>query len=55
MRRVMPIAVLVAALLAGCGGGGSSTQGTGSGLINGTDAFSFPSLRTFTFTVSTRF
>jgi TonB-linked SusC/RagA family outer membrane protein len=39
----------------GCGGGGSSTQGTGSGLINGTDAFSFPSLRTFTFTVSTRF
>jgi hypothetical protein len=39
----------------GCGGGGSGTQGTGSGLINQTDAFDFPTLRTFTFSLSTRF
>jgi len=39
----------------GCGGGGSSTQGTGSGLINQTDGFGFPTLRTFTFSLSTRF
>jgi hypothetical protein len=32
-------------------GGGS----TGSGIINQTDAFGFPNLRTFTFSVSTRF
>jgi hypothetical protein len=38
-----------------CGGGGSTTRGTGSGLINQTDAFDFPTLRTFTFLVSTRF
>jgi Outer membrane cobalamin receptor protein len=34
---------------------GSTTQGTGSGLINQTDAFDFPTLRTFTFMLSTRF
>jgi hypothetical protein len=28
---------------------------TGSGLINQTDAFGFPTLRTFTFSLSTRF
>ncbi len=28
---------------------------TGSGLVNGTDAFDFPTLRRFTFTLSTRF
>ena len=39
----------------GCGGGGSGTQGTGSGLINQTDAFEFPTLRTITFSISTRF
>lgn len=39
----------------GCGGGGSGTQGTGSGLINGTDAFSWPTLRTITFNLSSRF
>jgi hypothetical protein len=38
-----------------CGGGGSNTRGTGSGLINQTDAFDFPTLRTFTLLVSTRF
>jgi TonB-linked SusC/RagA family outer membrane protein len=38
-----------------CGNGGSTTRGTGSGLINQTDAFDFPTLRTFTFLVSTRF
>jgi hypothetical protein len=27
----------------------------GSGLINGVDAFNFPTLRTFTFAISTRF
>jgi len=37
------------------GGNGSGTQGTGSGLINQTDAFDFPTLRTFTFSLSTRF
>jgi hypothetical protein len=35
--------------------GGSGTQGTGSGLINATDAFGFPNLRQFTFSLSTRF
>ncbi len=40
---------------AGCGGGGSGTQGTGSGLINQTDAFEFPTLRTITFSISTKF
>jgi len=35
--------------------GGSGTRGTGSGLINQTDAFNFPTLRTFTFSLSTRF
>ena len=38
-----------------CGNGGSTTRGVGSGLINQTDAFDFPTLRTFTFLVSTRF
>jgi hypothetical protein len=38
-----------------CGGGGSGTRGVGSGLINQTDAFDYPTLRTFTFLVSTRF
>lgn len=38
-----------------CGNGGSGTRGVGSGLINQTDAFDFPTLRTFTFLVSTRF
>jgi hypothetical protein len=36
-------------------GGGSTTQGTNSGLINQVDAFGFPTLRTFTFSLSTRF
>jgi hypothetical protein len=35
--------------------GGSTVNGSGSGLINQVDAFGFPTLRTFTFTVSTRF
>jgi TonB-linked SusC/RagA family outer membrane protein len=35
--------------------GGSTTNGTGSGLLNAVDAFGFPTLRTFTFSVSTRF
>lgn len=39
----------------GCGGGGSTTNGTGSGLINQVDAFDFPTLRSFTLTLSTRF
>jgi len=39
----------------GCGGGGSNTQGSNSGLINQVDAFGFPNLRNFTFTISTRF
>jgi TonB-linked SusC/RagA family outer membrane protein len=39
----------------GCGGGGSTTRGTGSGLINSVDAFGFPTLRTVTFSLSTRF
>jgi TonB-linked SusC/RagA family outer membrane protein len=43
----------------GAGGGaqtgGSATQGSGSGLVNQVDAFGFPTLRTFTFTLSTRF
>jgi hypothetical protein len=34
---------------------GVSGGSTGSGLINQTDAFGFPNLRTFTFSVSTRF
>jgi TonB-linked SusC/RagA family outer membrane protein len=43
-----------------CGGtvntsGGSQTQGTGSGLINQVDAFGFPTLRTFTLSLTTRF
>ena len=37
----------------GCGGSGSGS--TGSGLINQTDAFSFPTLRSWTFSLSTRF
>ncbi len=45
---------------AGCGGldGGGCGGATGpvnSGIVNQTDAFSFPTLRTLTFTVSTRF
>lgn len=37
----------------GTGGGGGSP--TGSGLINQTDAFDYPTLRTFTFSIATRF
>jgi hypothetical protein len=41
----------------GCGGTGpnSASNQTGSGIINQTDAFSFPTLRTWTFSLSTRF
>ena len=35
--------------------GGSGTNGSGSGLINQVDAFGFPTLRSFTFSLSTRF
>ena len=35
--------------------GGSSTNASGSGLLNATDAFGFPTLRTFTISLSTRF
>ena len=35
--------------------GGSGSVGTGSGLLNQTDAFGFPTLRTFTVSLSTRF
>ena len=35
--------------------GGSSTNGANSGLINQTDAFGIPTLRTYTFFLSTRF
>jgi TonB-linked SusC/RagA family outer membrane protein len=35
--------------------GGSSTNGSNSGLINQTDAFGFPTLRSYTFFLSTRF
>jgi hypothetical protein len=35
--------------------GGNATIGSGSGLVNQTDAFGFPTLRTFTFSLSTRF
>jgi hypothetical protein len=35
--------------------GGPANQGTGSGLINQVDAFGFPTLRTFTLSLSTRF
>ncbi len=35
--------------------GGSSTIGSGSGLTNQVDAFQFPTLRSFTFSLSTRF
>ena len=35
--------------------GGSGTVGSGSGLTNQVDAFQFPTLRTFTFSLSTRF
>jgi len=38
----------------GAGAAGASNQ-TGSGLINQTDAFGFPTLRQFTFSLSTRF
>jgi len=43
-----------------CGGannqfGGSQTVGSGSGLVNLVDAFGFPTLRHFTFSLSTRF
>ncbi|MEP6621620.1 MAG: SusC/RagA family TonB-linked outer membrane protein [bacterium] len=34
---------------------GSGTVGSGSGLVNQTDAFGFPTLRTFTVSLSTRF
>ena len=34
---------------------GAGAGQTGSGLINQTDAFGFPTLRTFTFSLSTRF
>jgi len=45
-----------ATLAGACGGGGSGTQGAGSsGFINQVDAFGFPTLRTFTLSVSTRF
>jgi hypothetical protein len=37
-----------------CGGGGDSNQGTGNALINQVDAFGFPTLRTFTISLSTR-
>jgi hypothetical protein len=37
------------------GNGGSRTNGSGSGLVNQVDAFNFPTLRSFTFSVSTRF
>jgi TonB-linked SusC/RagA family outer membrane protein len=36
-------------------GGGSGTVGSGSGLVNQVDAFGFPTLRHFTFSLSTRF
>jgi TonB-linked SusC/RagA family outer membrane protein len=42
-------------LASACGGGGSTTQGTGSGLVNQVDAFGFPTLRTFTLSLTTRF
>jgi hypothetical protein len=43
-------------LAGGCGGGGSTTQGAGnSAFINQVDAFGFPTLRTFTLSLSTRF
>ncbi|HEU4994254.1 MAG TPA: SusC/RagA family TonB-linked outer membrane protein [Gemmatimonadaceae bacterium] len=43
-------------LAGGCGGGGSNTQGAGnSAFINQVDAFGFPTLRTFTLSLSTRF
>jgi TonB-linked SusC/RagA family outer membrane protein len=35
--------------------GGSGTLGSGSGLINQTDAFGFPTLRSFTLSLTTRF
>ena len=35
--------------------GGSGSVGSGSGLVNQTDAFGFPTLRTFTLSLSTRF
>jgi TonB-linked SusC/RagA family outer membrane protein len=38
-----------------CGGGGSNNSGTGNALINQVDAFGFPTLRTFTLSLSTRF
>jgi len=38
----------------GVAGNGTNSQ-SGSGLINQTDAFGFPTLRTFTFSLSTRF
>jgi TonB-linked SusC/RagA family outer membrane protein len=45
-----------ATLAGACGGGGAnSNQGTGSGLINQVDAFGFPTLRTFTLSLTTRF
>jgi len=34
---------------------GAGTGTTGSGLLNQTDAFGFPTLRRFTFNLSTRF
>ncbi|MDB4913657.1 MAG: TonB-dependent outer membrane protein SusC/RagA [Gemmatimonadetes bacterium] len=34
---------------------GSTTNGSGSALLNATDAFGFPTLRTFTLSLSTRF
>jgi TonB-linked SusC/RagA family outer membrane protein len=45
-----------ATLAGACGGGGSNTQGAGnSAFINQVDAFGFPTLRTFTLSLSTRF
>ena len=35
--------------------GGSGSNGSGSALVNATDAFGFPTLRTFTISLSTRF
>ena len=35
--------------------GGSGQNGSGSALVNATDAFGFPTLRTFTVSLSTRF
>ena len=49
------VAKRAAEFISGVATGGSTTQGTGSGLINQVDAFGFPTLRTFTFSISSRF